>query len=124
MRRQEIIDWLVAKGIELPTRATKVNLLQTVSRHREPPRFAVSEIAGENHEVLFTPPYHPELQPIEKIWGVMKNRIAAEAPAKSMSELLENVLREYAKVRPNHWTGAYKKSRHKRMFSKLRKTMK
>ncbi len=28
------------------------------------------------HQVLRTPPYHPELQPIEKCWGIIKNEVA------------------------------------------------
>ena len=35
---------------------------------------AVDEIAAKSgHEVLRTPPYHPELQPIETCWAVVKN---------------------------------------------------
>ena len=28
------------------------------------------------HEVVRTPPYHPELQPIETCWGILKNEVA------------------------------------------------
>ena len=27
------------------------------------------------HEVVRTPPYHPELQPIEICWGIVKNEV-------------------------------------------------
>jgi len=30
----------------------------------------------QGHEILRTPPYHPELQPIELCWGIVKNHIA------------------------------------------------
>ena len=37
----------------------------------------LDEIACEHgHEVIRTPPYHPELQPIEICWGVLKNEVA------------------------------------------------
>lgn len=39
--------------------------------------YEVDEIAKkQGHEILRTPPYHPELQPIELCWGVVKNHIA------------------------------------------------
>ncbi len=31
---------------------------------------------SHGHRVIRTPPYHPELQPIEICWGVVKNHIA------------------------------------------------
>jgi predicted RNA-binding protein with PUA-like domain len=41
------------------------------------PIYAADEIAAScGHRVLRTPPYHPELQPIETCWGVVKNYVA------------------------------------------------
>ncbi len=41
------------------------------------PIYAVDELAASfGHKVLRTPPYHPELQPIETCWGVVKNHVA------------------------------------------------
>jgi len=41
------------------------------------PVYEVDEIAKKpGHEILRTPPYHPELQPIELCWGIVKNHIA------------------------------------------------
>ncbi len=36
------------------------------------------QIAAENNHNNFTPPYHPDLQPIETIWAVAKNAMARE----------------------------------------------
>ena len=37
------------------------------------PTYVIDEIARKHgHEVMRTPPYHPELQPIETCWGVVK----------------------------------------------------
>jgi transposase len=27
-------------------------------------------------DILRTPPYHPELQPIEQVWGMVKSKLA------------------------------------------------
>ena len=41
------------------------------------PTYVIDEMARQRgHEVVRTPPYHPELQPIEICWGVLKNEIA------------------------------------------------
>ncbi len=40
------------------------------------PIYAIDEIAKSyGHNVLRIPPYHPELQPIETCWGVVKNHV-------------------------------------------------
>ena len=41
------------------------------------PTYAIDVIARQHgHEVIRTPPYHPELQPIEMCWGILKNEVA------------------------------------------------
>jgi len=41
------------------------------------PVYKVDEMAKiHGHEILRTPPYHPELQPIELGWVIVKNHIA------------------------------------------------
>lgn len=108
--KAEIQQWLSDKLIAFTPKQTKVQLLEIARANKETPRFATHEIAEvHGHEIIFTPPYHPELQPIEKIWGVMKNRLASQDPAQSMQELLENVDREYHKVKGSDWTGSYVK---------------
>ena len=40
------------------------------------PVYEVDEMARrDGHEILRTPPYHPELQPIELCWGIVKSHI-------------------------------------------------
>ena len=49
------------------------------------------EIVKEyGHTVAITPPYHPELQPIERVWCCVKNQIA-EYPVANMTELRERL---------------------------------
>jgi len=109
-KKLEIQQWLSAKGIVFTPTQTKHQLMEIVRSNKETPLFATHKIATDHdHELIFTPPYHPELQPIEKIWGVMKNRLAVDDPAQSMAELLEKVHKEYARVTNSHWTGSYAK---------------
>ena len=55
----------------------KPELVEVLKKMVPEPIYAVDEItASYGHKVLRTPPYHPELQPIETCWGVAKNHVA------------------------------------------------
>ncbi|ETV66222.1 hypothetical protein H257_17264 [Aphanomyces astaci] len=66
-RKANILAWLAAKA----------ELLVMVTTSRDGPRYAPQLIATEyGHTLYYTPPYHPELQPIEIIWGIVKQKMA------------------------------------------------
>jgi hypothetical protein len=71
----------------------------------------VSQLITEEqgHKLLFTPPYHPELVPIEVIWGVIKNGIAAD-PARTMDELGQKIIESCGAVTEKAWLGAGRKA--------------
>jgi hypothetical protein len=86
----------------------KKELIELVSAHRPETKYVICEIAKEfGHEILFTPPYHPELQPIELIWAAIKNPIAMD-PASSMAELEVNVRRGVEAINSDQWVAAYR----------------
>ncbi|KAG2800471.1 hypothetical protein PC129_g19386 [Phytophthora cactorum] len=71
--------------------------------------YATHVIAAKfDHLVNFTPPYHPELQPAEMVWGLMKIHIAA-----TDKELDTKVEEEFSKVTEEHWIKYY---RHMQKF--------
>jgi transposase len=49
--------------------------------------------------VLRTPPYHPELQPIETCWGVVKNNIAkhCDFTMKNLTKQLDDSFKKVTK---------------------------
>jgi len=48
-----------------------------LNRQAPEPIYRLDDIARkQGHEVIRTPPYHPELQPIEMCWGIVKNHVA------------------------------------------------
>ncbi|KAG0041247.1 hypothetical protein BGZ83_002101 [Gryganskiella cystojenkinii] len=64
-------------------RPTKDELLLAIQEANIPPKYTIYEHAKNgDHVIMKTPPYHCELQPIEKIWGVAKNQVAANATGK------------------------------------------
>ena len=65
-RKQQVHDWLMVKGIEYPESALKRELFQLICASNPKPKFVVDEMAkAAGHEVVWLPPYHCELNPIE-----------------------------------------------------------
>jgi len=51
----------------------------------------------DGHKILRTPQYHPELQPIEACWAVVKNYMADNCDF-TMSGMRKNLPEAFAKV--------------------------
>ena len=75
------------------------------------PTYVLDEIASEQgHEVLRTPPYHPELQPIEICWGIVKNEIARNCDF-TMANLILQLESAFDKVTSETCAGLIRKIR-------------
>jgi transposase len=82
-KKDKILDWFYRNNVMLPIDnergklPTVKTLLQAVKDMHIQPQFACYKISTKyRYRVLFTPPYHPEVQPIEKVWAIVKNPIA------------------------------------------------
>jgi hypothetical protein len=106
----EIKSWLTEHGAPFHPEDRKMQLLARIPAEYKRPRYASLDIAERyGHLVLFTPPYHPELEPIEIVWAVIKNKVA-EHPAKTMAELGEKLIDGFRRVTQKTWLGARKKT--------------
>ncbi|ETV80374.1 hypothetical protein H257_06683 [Aphanomyces astaci] len=109
-RKADIQEWLRDKGIAFDARMVKAELLELVARNRGKPAYAAQLIASKyGHTLYFTPPYHPELQPIELVWGMVKNRVAL-CPSKNVAELEERLWSLFGEVKSHHWVSSYRKA--------------
>lgn len=116
-RIADIRAWLERRNIDEPLREngdrmTKPEILAHIKNLGIQPVFASYDIASEHgHVICKTPPYHCELQPIEQVWGIVKNQIAA-APNPSETELsLRNRLLDlFARVQPQQLKTLWKKT--------------
>lgn len=87
---------------------TKDTLLQYVRANRPAPAYAAQLIAADyGHLLYYTPPYHPDLQPIELIWGRVKNQIATN-PSRRIGELKEKLQAAFDGLTSEHWVAAFK----------------
>ena len=68
--------WLEKNKFSCNPDCVKAELIELIDKHAPEPTYIIDEIAKQaGHEVVRTPPYHPELQPIEICWGVVKNEV-------------------------------------------------
>lgn len=84
--------WLSNNKINWTEDMLKEELYELCSRFAPAPEFAIDKIAAnKGHTILRTPPYHPELQPIEICWAVVKGYVAKhnDFTMKNVKELLE-----------------------------------
>ena len=79
----------------------KSELFQLCKRLAPVPEFKLDKIAeAHGHKILRTPQYHPELQPIETCWAVVKNYMAGKCDF-TMASLKKNLPDAFAKVTPS-----------------------
>ena len=75
--KEKIRIWLEENKIPCKEDCLKVELVEILKKIAPEPTYAIDVIARQKgHDVIRTPPYHPELQPIEICWGVLKNEVA------------------------------------------------
>jgi len=75
-------DVLIAKcqelnvPINLSTNPTKSQIWDALAPHltSKPITCTLAEEAG--HDIVYSPPYHPDLQPIENLWASVKGKVA------------------------------------------------
>ena len=75
--KEEMQDWLTHNGHAWHENMLKSELLEMCRRWTPEPEFRLDRLEAEKGiKVLRTPPYHPELQPIETCWAIVKNHLA------------------------------------------------
>ena len=91
--KSKIRNWLEKNNISCRDDCLKAEMVEILRKIAPAPSYAIDEIASDyGHDIIRTPPYHPELQPIETCWGVVKNHIArnCDFTMKNLTKQLEN----------------------------------
>ena len=84
----------------------KAELLEWCRKLCPKPKYELDRIANEaGHEILRTPQYHPELQPIEIYWGVINNYCATTCDY-TMNGLRQHLDEGFGKVTPSTYAAA------------------
>ena len=88
-------QYLDLKGVSYDPRATKPMLQELVRAEKakeKPQTVLAAEALG--HEVLMTPPYHSDLQPIELLWAKLKGNIGRKYSKDTTMTVLKQRLDE------------------------------
>ncbi|CAG4973937.1 unnamed protein product [Parnassius apollo] len=87
-KKSEMEQWLTAKGIQFDPNMRKVEIYDIIKKYKS--NFIAYKIdnyiKSKGFEVLRLPPYHPELNALENIWGVLKNFIALRDGEQNMND--------------------------------------
>ena len=110
-KKEKIRSWLERNYIPLREDCLKVEMIEFLRKIAPYPTYDLDEIAAEHgHEILRTPPYHPELQPIEICWAVVKNQIARKCNF-TMANLLAQLEDAFGSVTAKTCSGLIMKIR-------------
>ena len=96
--KERILAWLTQNKVVCDPDCVKAELIEILSKFAPEPTYLVDEMARKlGHEVIRTPPYHPELQPIEICWGILKNEVGRNCDF-TMANLNVQLEKAFAKV--------------------------
>lgn len=101
MKKQEVIDWLQSNDIPHSATDTAPILRQKVKDWiAANEKIAVERLAEEQgHKVLFTPPYHSDLQPIELVWALVKGNVGQQySVGTTLEEVYDRLMLEFGKL--------------------------
>jgi transposase len=94
----DLRKWLDDNEIPWGQDLLKAELYVLCKLHEPKPEYKIDKIAETaGHSILRTPQYHPELQPIEKCWGVLKNYMARHCDF-TLEKFRENLPRAFSQV--------------------------
>ncbi|MDP3704819.1 MAG: transposase [Legionellaceae bacterium] len=103
--------WLANNNVPVSDDCLKPEMIEILRKIAPSPTYAIDLIAEQaGHEVLRTPPYHPELQPIETCWGIVKNQVARNCDF-TMANVLLQLDMAFSSVTEQTCTGLIKKIR-------------
>lgn len=118
-KKDELKRWLDRNGYPWREDMLKAELFELCQRLAPTPEFRLDKIAAkQGMTILRTPPYHPELQPIETCWAVVKNYMAnncdytmrglrnrlPEAFLKVTPQTCKDIIAKVAKQEDKYWS--------------------
>ncbi|XP_045766308.1 uncharacterized protein LOC123879202 [Maniola jurtina] len=103
--KSDMKKWLMENNIPFDERSRNIELYDLIKKNKE--RFVTYKIdeiiKSKGCEILRLPPYHPELNAIENIWGILKNRIASKNIAQNMTEVQNLIFEGLNSIDSNTW---------------------
>ncbi|XP_046970607.1 uncharacterized protein LOC124537763 [Vanessa cardui] len=103
-RKHVMVEWLQARNIELPEHYTKPELYLLIKGHKPPKKYTVDKlITDHGHEIVRLPPYNCDLNPIEYIWILVKQRVSDKNVEQLESKVEQLTLEALQTITPADW---------------------
>ena len=110
-KKEDMRLWLAKNNVPVSDDCLKPEMIELLKKIAPAPTYAIDLIAEQaGHEILRTPPYHPELQPIETCWGIVKNQVTRNCDF-TMANLLMQLDAAFDSVTKQTCEGLIKKIR-------------
>ena len=102
--KSEISAWLEKSNVQYDKKMKKTELLDLVKQKKPQPRYIIDDLASANgHEILRTPPYHCELNPIELVWSYLKGYVARNNSSCNKKGITQLFLEAKSHVDAERW---------------------
>lgn len=102
--KKEMQDWLKRHNIEYTEAMKKRDLQELINQNKPEKQFKIDAILKEKgHNVLYLPPYHPDLNPIELVWGDIKGELARKYINSNLTEKKRALEELFAKYSVEKW---------------------
>ena len=97
--------WLAEKNISYPTSALKPDLYNIIKKHKpEEKQFRLDALfSAAGHSVLRLPPYHPDLNPIEMIWGTVKSWVGQKNVTFKLEDAMHLAEEKFSAISKEDW---------------------
>lgn len=103
-RKADIKIWMQEHGVSFEEDWTKAELLVQLKKHRPEKKYLVDELLREHgHEVLRLPPYNCDLNPIEHVWNLIKQRVADKNVEQHEKKIEEFTKEAIASITRDDW---------------------
>lgn len=104
-KKEDMRRWLAERGISYEVKHTKTELYSKIQANKPAHKtYAIDALlARHGHVVLRLPPYHPELNPIEKIWALVKNYVAAHNTTFKLDDVRKLAEDKFSSVTVQEW---------------------
>ncbi|KAF2885507.1 hypothetical protein ILUMI_20657 [Ignelater luminosus] len=105
-RKEEMIRWLQDKNIKHDPSLTKPELYEIIKQNKSKNITNKIDHLVEQygHVILKLPPYHPEFNPIEKIWALVKNWVASRNVTFKLNDVANLAREKFEAIGVAEWS--------------------
>ncbi|XP_023725475.1 uncharacterized protein LOC111874314 [Cryptotermes secundus] len=101
----EMKQWLAERNILYPASALKPDLYEIIKKHKSDNKeYRLDAIcAAAGHSVIRLPPYHPDFNPTEMVWGTVKNWMGQRNVTFKLDDAMRLAEEKFNSISAEYW---------------------